>query len=165
MASTWSSTLARVFFLTEMHRYLSILDIPVFEEDVISRNDLAQLARACETFSGPTIDLLWRELDDLSALSACMGPDIWKDTGLGTLLRQNLSQEKFVTSDHWFRLMCYADRVKTLRTFPEDTHNPDALHPSRFTQSAVGAPILSAPTLLVVRNIKKLMTDIDDPDT
>jgi hypothetical protein len=39
---------------------------------------LLALALTCESFTGPALDLLWRELDGLGPLIRCLPPTLWK---------------------------------------------------------------------------------------
>jgi hypothetical protein len=44
-----------------------------------SRNKtLLALALTCKSFTGPALDLLWRELDGLDPLIRCLPPTLWK---------------------------------------------------------------------------------------
>jgi hypothetical protein len=42
------------------------------------KKTLLALAVTCKSFTGPALDLLWRELDLFSPLIRCLPPSLWK---------------------------------------------------------------------------------------
>ncbi|OAX38264.1 hypothetical protein K503DRAFT_818195 [Rhizopogon vinicolor AM-OR11-026] len=42
------------------------------------KGTLLALALTCESFTGPALDLLWRELDGLDPLIRCLPQSLWK---------------------------------------------------------------------------------------
>lgn len=63
-----------------MHRCLCISEIlrEIFEYCALSNlSPLAHLARTCRLFREPALDILWRELDDVSPLMKCLPSNLW----------------------------------------------------------------------------------------
>jgi len=62
-----------------------------------SRNKtLLALALTCKSFTGPALDLLWRELDGFDPLIRCLPPTLWKlerreARGVSELVSQTLT--------------------------------------------------------------------------
>ncbi|KII93169.1 hypothetical protein PLICRDRAFT_382355 [Plicaturopsis crispa FD-325 SS-3] len=156
-----------------MHRCLSILDVllAVFEDDVISPADLASLARTCKTFSGPALDILWRyPACNIATILGTMAPDLWS-LDMNGFEEQLLSLKGPISSNHWTRLMFYADRIRSLCfAFCEDTTATDSdglsvPYPYQLVPDAIIALMSSAPSFPVARNLKTLHINIDSPET
>ena len=60
---------------------------------------LLALALTCESFTGPALDLLWRELDGFDPLIRCLPPTLWKlerreARGVSELVSQTLAHTR-----------------------------------------------------------------------
>ncbi|KII93136.1 hypothetical protein PLICRDRAFT_49209 [Plicaturopsis crispa FD-325 SS-3] len=140
-----------------MHRCLTTLDILfiIFEYQDIENYDLACLATTCRTFSGPALDILWREQKELPVLLKSMSSDLW-----GTLQLDDgstrLELQRPITDDDWQRFKFYADRMRTLQLFSSLEGDIDSWDSSALLASAPGLPVL--------RNIKTLEVEVRAPD-
>lgn len=84
---------------------------------------LSLLARTCKTLLGPSLDILWDELSDLSPLARCFPPDVCSVTETKTPIYQRIYRVVSATI-----MMCSFDRVFTRRRSSD--------HPSRKTGTA-----------------------------
>ncbi|KAF8434544.1 hypothetical protein L210DRAFT_3553196 [Boletus edulis BED1] len=73
---------------------------------------LAALARTCRTFKEPTLDLLWRDLDDSSPLARCL-PEASHRLSTGTVYSFN----RPLTLIEWDIFRSYTHRIHAIRDF------------------------------------------------
>ncbi|KAF8122670.1 hypothetical protein EV363DRAFT_1359414 [Boletus edulis] len=78
----------------------------------VPRATLAALARTCRTFKEPTLDLLWRDLDDSSPLARCL-PEASHRLSTGTVYSFN----RPLTLIEWDIFRSYTHRIHVIRDF------------------------------------------------
>ncbi|OJA11501.1 hypothetical protein AZE42_06617 [Rhizopogon vesiculosus] len=78
-------------------------------EPTARKQTLLALALTCESFTGPALDFLWRELDGLGPLIRCLPSSLWK------LDKRELEFQRAVTFDDWSIFCKYNHRVRSLR--------------------------------------------------
>ncbi|KAH9936007.1 hypothetical protein B0H21DRAFT_63449 [Amylocystis lapponica] len=99
------------------------------------RYDLARTARVCKKFSGPALDLLWRDLPDVGSLFGLF-PSFTTATRL--IGRDEVDFYTFngpISQDDWSRFEYYAKRVRSLCVSFDNTDTD----PSVFAQLAYHA--------------------------
>ncbi|KAJ8592381.1 hypothetical protein M405DRAFT_931524 [Rhizopogon salebrosus TDB-379] len=74
----------------------------------LRKKTLLALAVTCKSFTGPALDLLWRELDSFAPLIRCLPPSLWK------LDKLELQFQRAMTSDDWSIFCKYNHRVHSL---------------------------------------------------
>ncbi|OJA12077.1 hypothetical protein AZE42_02178 [Rhizopogon vesiculosus] len=79
---------------------------------------LLALALTCKSFTGPALDLLWRELHGLSPLIRCLPSTLWKLDGL----KPNLRFIRAMTLDDWSIFCKYNHRVQAFHIISPDDH-------------------------------------------
>ncbi|KAJ8592392.1 hypothetical protein M405DRAFT_51924, partial [Rhizopogon salebrosus TDB-379] len=72
------------------------------------KKTLLALAVTCKSFTGPALDLLWRELDLFAPLIRCLPPGLWK------LDKLELQFQRAMTLDDWSIFCKYNHRVHSL---------------------------------------------------
>ncbi|OAX42307.1 hypothetical protein K503DRAFT_863138 [Rhizopogon vinicolor AM-OR11-026] len=77
-------------------------------ESTARKQTLLALALTCQSFTGPALDLLWRELDGLGPLIRCLPSSLWK------LNKRELEFQRAVTFDDWSIFCKYNHRVRSL---------------------------------------------------
>ncbi|KAG1729246.1 hypothetical protein EDB19DRAFT_1881820 [Suillus lakei] len=76
-----------------------------------SRNKtLLALALTCKSFTGPALDLLWRDLCGLAPLVRCLSQSLWKH------VNGKLEFRRTMTFDDWSIFCKYGHRVRSLNT-------------------------------------------------
>jgi len=87
-----SSASARTMSISELRwKIFQLIDL-----GPSGNKTLLALALTCESFTGPALDLLWRELDGLDPLIRCLPPTLWKlerreAQGVSELVSQTLA--------------------------------------------------------------------------
>ncbi|KAF8124903.1 hypothetical protein EV363DRAFT_1586640 [Boletus edulis] len=81
--------------------------------DGIDKSDLASLARICRAFKEPALDVLWKELDDLSPLTQCI-PDASHQLSPNNRTR---SFSRPLTQTEWDTLQRYTRRICRVMDF------------------------------------------------
>ncbi|KAJ8593720.1 hypothetical protein M405DRAFT_921688 [Rhizopogon salebrosus TDB-379] len=74
------------------------------------KKTLLALALTCKSFTGPALDLLWRELNGFDPLIRCLPPSLWK------IDKQELKLQRAMTFDDWTIFRKYNYRVSSLNT-------------------------------------------------
>ncbi|KAJ7666768.1 hypothetical protein DFH06DRAFT_251102 [Mycena polygramma] len=109
-----------------MHRALSIPEIceivcehlqgPSPSLDSSRRKDFAALARCCQTFRDPALNVLWRKQDTLVHVLKCLPSDLWEETveGDAGAPRLGLRGERTPLPEEWDRCSFYARRIREL---------------------------------------------------
>ncbi|OAX42308.1 hypothetical protein K503DRAFT_863139 [Rhizopogon vinicolor AM-OR11-026] len=97
---------ARTMSISEL-RWKFFQLVNLWEPDARKKTLLA-LALTCESFSGPALDLLWQELDELGPLIRCLPSSLWK------LDEQELEFQRVMTFDDWSIFCKYNHRVRSL---------------------------------------------------
>jgi hypothetical protein len=81
-----SSASARTMSVSELRwKIFQLVDL-----EPSRKKTLLALALTCESFTGPALDLLWRELNGLGPLITCLPPTLWK-LEKGELVSQTLA--------------------------------------------------------------------------
>ncbi|KAJ6454253.1 hypothetical protein C8R47DRAFT_1167467 [Mycena vitilis] len=109
-----------------MHRALSILEIreivceqlrgPSPSLDDSGRKDFAALARCCQIFRDPALNVLWRKQTTLVPVLKCLPSDLWGETvdAYGGELRLGLRGTRRPLPEEWERCSFYARRIREL---------------------------------------------------
>ncbi|OJA11513.1 hypothetical protein AZE42_06618 [Rhizopogon vesiculosus] len=97
---------ARTMSISELRWNIFRL-VNLWEPDARKKMLLA-LALTCESFTGPALDLLWQELDELGPLIRCLPSSLWK------LDEQELEFQRVMTFDDWSIFCKYNHRVHSL---------------------------------------------------
>ncbi|KDQ62062.1 hypothetical protein JAAARDRAFT_189437 [Jaapia argillacea MUCL 33604] len=103
-----------------MHRCLAVSDITteIFQSLDGYEPTLAALARTCQTFRAPALDVLWRAHDGLTELVKCLSPSSWMElhtTNANGRVNSILKRRRSLTPSDFTRFDYYAVRVKILR--------------------------------------------------
>ncbi|KAG2069536.1 hypothetical protein BDR04DRAFT_682074 [Suillus decipiens] len=93
-----------LYALSEFQRVIDSL-----RQTIMGKKTLMALALTCKSFSGPALDLLWRDLPEFEPLIKCLPQSLWKQDG------KNLEFQRTMTPDDWSIFFCkYNYRVRSL---------------------------------------------------
>ncbi|OAX38266.1 hypothetical protein K503DRAFT_691844, partial [Rhizopogon vinicolor AM-OR11-026] len=112
------------------------------------KKTLLALALTYESFTGPALDLLWRELDGLGPLVRCLPQSLWKLDKH----EQELEFQRAMTLDDWTIFCKYNHRVRSLHHDMRLTSSPSARIGTEIW-GALGCPPFSLPLLPNLRSL------------
>ncbi|KAJ8593610.1 hypothetical protein M405DRAFT_785777 [Rhizopogon salebrosus TDB-379] len=121
----------------------------IWASESMRKKTLLALALTCKSFTGPALDLLWRELDGLDPLIRCLPPSLWK------IDKQELKFQRVMTLDDWSIFRKYSCRVSSL----EMTYAPRAIRVGTDIWGALDCPPFPLPLL---PNLTTLRWDAPD---
>ncbi|KAF8913046.1 hypothetical protein CPB84DRAFT_1812000 [Gymnopilus junonius] len=96
----------------------AILDSPA------GRRSLSRLARTCHAFSGPALDILWRELDSIAPVVGLFPGHLLKKTR-----KPGMGLSRLPRDEDWATIFKYSDRIQRI-TYDETANN---IAPSIFS--------------------------------
>ncbi|EIW78533.1 hypothetical protein CONPUDRAFT_167527 [Coniophora puteana RWD-64-598 SS2] len=149
-----------------MHRLFFIDEITLaIVNHVPADRDLSVLARVCQSFSEPALDVLWAALHSIVPLLKCLPPDLIEETLHDKQRLAAYTLKRPFTTTDWNILLKYARRVTALISMiidPVEASKRGRFYKYERVDDAIFGVLCNPPFLRLFPKLRKLVwCDLD----